>query len=417
MKTSIRNALIALALVMATGLSALAYDKVVRGNEILDGVLTLWGASPLKFEGATTNAYATTFAITDPTAARTITIPNSSGTVALNPYGESIEFEGATADDYETTLAVTDPTADRTITLPNVSGTVITTGNLTSITDLGTLATDISFATGLTGGADISCAAAAAATAGQSLDITGQAGGTAAAGGVGKNGGIVTMTGGAGSAKNGAGATDGDGADVILLGGAKGGSTGGSEVDGIVRVGSPTVNGTKATNMLAVAGPLEVDGAIVLGTQTVTTSLQNPGRYVITICGDQTTVNNNTVYYGPNLTLVATTSSGLTCDITAAGNTTEATVDEAVFPAAAHVVGMVCRNAADANADVTYTLRTAAGATTPSVTCTIVDNDRMCAADIQTTTALGAGATMAVAVSSSGDLGADGFVCQITLAF
>jgi len=36
----------------------------------------------------------------------------------------SIVFEGATADAYETTLAVVDPTADRTITLPNLTGTV-----------------------------------------------------------------------------------------------------------------------------------------------------------------------------------------------------------------------------------------------------------------------------------------------------
>lgn len=41
----------------------------------------------------------------------------------------AIVFEGATADSYETTLDVIDPTADRTITLPNTSGTVITTGN------------------------------------------------------------------------------------------------------------------------------------------------------------------------------------------------------------------------------------------------------------------------------------------------
>ena len=38
----------------------------------------------------------------------------------------SIVFEGATADAHETTLTVTDPTADRTITLPNESGTLIT---------------------------------------------------------------------------------------------------------------------------------------------------------------------------------------------------------------------------------------------------------------------------------------------------
>ena len=36
----------------------------------------------------------------------------------------NIVFEGATADDFETTLSVVDPTADRTINLPNQSGTV-----------------------------------------------------------------------------------------------------------------------------------------------------------------------------------------------------------------------------------------------------------------------------------------------------
>jgi len=36
----------------------------------------------------------------------------------------SIVFEGATADAFETTLTVVDPTADRTITLPNETGTV-----------------------------------------------------------------------------------------------------------------------------------------------------------------------------------------------------------------------------------------------------------------------------------------------------
>ena len=47
----------------------------------------------------------------------------------------TIIFEGATDDGYETTLTVADPTADRTITIPNVTGTVVTTG------DTGTVAT------------------------------------------------------------------------------------------------------------------------------------------------------------------------------------------------------------------------------------------------------------------------------------
>lgn len=48
-------------------------------------------------------------------------------------------FEGTTADGFETTLTLVDPTADRTITLPDVTGTVITSGNLTSITSTGTI--------------------------------------------------------------------------------------------------------------------------------------------------------------------------------------------------------------------------------------------------------------------------------------
>ena len=36
----------------------------------------------------------------------------------------TIIFEGSTADDFETTVSVVDPTADRTITLPNASGAI-----------------------------------------------------------------------------------------------------------------------------------------------------------------------------------------------------------------------------------------------------------------------------------------------------
>jgi len=46
----------------------------------------------------------------------------------------SLSFEGSTANAFETTIAVVDPTADRTITLPNVTGTVITTGDTGTVT-------------------------------------------------------------------------------------------------------------------------------------------------------------------------------------------------------------------------------------------------------------------------------------------
>jgi len=118
--------------------------------------------SSITFEGATANDFETTLAITDPTADRTITFPDVTGTVVTNGNlgaitsltsptissptisglilsDSSIVIEGATANDFETTLSITDPTADRTITFPDVTGTVITTSNLSDINSLGTI--------------------------------------------------------------------------------------------------------------------------------------------------------------------------------------------------------------------------------------------------------------------------------------
>ena len=58
-----------------------------------------------------------------------------SAPAAVGSFETSIVFEGATADAYETTFEVTDPTADRTITLPDATGTVVlkdTTDTLTN---------------------------------------------------------------------------------------------------------------------------------------------------------------------------------------------------------------------------------------------------------------------------------------------
>ena len=75
----------------------------------------------------------------NPTAANT-NIINSTGSVRFGSNinlnaGFSLIFEGATNDAYETTLTVTDPTADRTITMPNETGTLITTGSIDAITE------------------------------------------------------------------------------------------------------------------------------------------------------------------------------------------------------------------------------------------------------------------------------------------
>jgi hypothetical protein len=102
------------------------------------------------FEGSTDDDYETTLEVTDPTADRTITFQNASGTVAFlsdvsgggSPgafttltIDNNIVFEGATADANELTLSVTDPTADRTVNIPDASGTIVlkdTTDTLTN---------------------------------------------------------------------------------------------------------------------------------------------------------------------------------------------------------------------------------------------------------------------------------------------
>ena len=60
----------------------------------------------------------------------------ATGTTSTEAVGASVIFEGATSDAYETTLTVIDPTADRTITLPNASGTVAFTSDLSSYAPL-----------------------------------------------------------------------------------------------------------------------------------------------------------------------------------------------------------------------------------------------------------------------------------------
>ena len=71
----------------------------------------------------------------------------------FDPTSNSIIFQGATIDEYRTTLTLVDPTANRTLTLPNVSGELsalgqtIETGEITNGTILGA---DLNF-TGVTG--------------------------------------------------------------------------------------------------------------------------------------------------------------------------------------------------------------------------------------------------------------------------
>lgn len=158
-------------------------------------------------EGTTDNAYEMTLSGGDPTADRTVTLPDVTGTVVTTGNltaittltsptittptitgavfnDGSIVFEGATADAFETTLAVTDPTADRTITFPNSTGTVALTSGVIN-NSLTTTTGDMIYASSANTPARL-----AIGTAGQTLVVS--AGGipewgTAASGGVSAN--------------------------------------------------------------------------------------------------------------------------------------------------------------------------------------------------------------------------------------
>ena len=101
------------------------------------------------FEGTTADANELTLSAGEPTADRTVTLPDATTTLVgtdttqtltnktltspvvtgLTLNDSSIVIEGATTDAFETTLTITDPTADRTITFPDSTGTVALTGN------------------------------------------------------------------------------------------------------------------------------------------------------------------------------------------------------------------------------------------------------------------------------------------------
>ena len=53
---------------------------------------------------------------------------------AIPAFNDSIIFEGSTADNNELTITATDPTADRTLTIPDVSGAFVTTGDTGTVT-------------------------------------------------------------------------------------------------------------------------------------------------------------------------------------------------------------------------------------------------------------------------------------------
>jgi hypothetical protein len=156
---TIRNATVAVTNALTVGTTL-----AVTGNTTLTGDLAVNGGDITTTATGTAtvfNTNATTLNIGG--AATTVSIGATTGTTTVNNdlllnTGKTIIFEGATADAYETILTVVDPTADRTITLPNATGYAALTSSTTGVITLGTdtsgnYVASVATGSGLSGGA------------------------------------------------------------------------------------------------------------------------------------------------------------------------------------------------------------------------------------------------------------------------
>ena len=128
---------------LASQQSIKAYvDAQITAQDLDSETLTIAGGTGISTSGSSnqitiaTSADVVTLTGTQTLTNKTLTSPTlNSPTITtltatqLALTDASIVFEGATADAHETTLTVTDPTADRTITLPNETGTLITSAS------------------------------------------------------------------------------------------------------------------------------------------------------------------------------------------------------------------------------------------------------------------------------------------------
>jgi hypothetical protein len=127
------------ALTMSGANVTVAGNLTVSGSTTTVDSTTINVTNSFTFEGSTADSFETVLTIADPTADRTVTIQDATHTLVgrdttdtltnktitspivtgLKLNDSSIVFEGSSANSFETTVTVTNPTADRTITLPN----------------------------------------------------------------------------------------------------------------------------------------------------------------------------------------------------------------------------------------------------------------------------------------------------------
>lgn len=125
----------------------------------------------------------------------------------------------------------------------------------------------------------------------------------------------------------------------------------------------------------------------------------------------------NGVFYTGALTSVNLDYSLAGDGCAAEDSTTEATADEVMFAdVAAKALGFYCQVSSSGSNGVEFHLRTAAGATTPDVTCTIATGENGCFAATPTTTDIAADATVAISATTTENLSAQDYWCMAQFA-
>ena len=109
--------------------------KILRNTNVDNLTATFYAGSSIKSEDLNDN-FTQNLYVTQEIGNRSFQNTGNSTMIGNLNMGKDTDvvFEGSTNNEHETTLTVTDPTADRTITLPNVTGTVITTGDTGTVT-------------------------------------------------------------------------------------------------------------------------------------------------------------------------------------------------------------------------------------------------------------------------------------------
>ncbi len=155
---------------LATDVDTELDDYVLKATPSFTASVELATNANIIFEGSSNDGSETTLTVINPTADRTVSLPNATTTLvgqdttdtltnktltspAINSptisnatftgqqtglelaFTQSIVFEGTTADTFELTLSAGEPTADVTVTLPNENGTLTTQARLNTAID------------------------------------------------------------------------------------------------------------------------------------------------------------------------------------------------------------------------------------------------------------------------------------------